>query len=77
MSSNKCSKGKIYRKGYTRRVGSKSVKVSGKCIKSTSQSGLKRTVIDKQYFMERAKRQSKAEKLTKGKSKKYKAAESN
>jgi hypothetical protein len=42
-----CSKGYIKRKGYTRKVGSKKIRVASKCIKSTSQSGLKRSDIDK------------------------------
>ena len=42
-SKSKCPKGQIYRKPYTRKVGSKTVKVKGDCITATSQSGQKRT----------------------------------
>jgi hypothetical protein len=42
-----CEKGYIKRKSYTRKIGSKKIKVGSNCIKATSQSGLKRTDIDK------------------------------
>lgn len=43
-----CPKGSIYRKPYTRKSGKKSVKVKGSCIRSVSQSGRKRVVINRE-----------------------------
>lgn len=68
--SKACNKGEIYRKGYTRttKTGSK-VKVTGKCIKATSQSGTKRTLEDKKYLKKKAASHARAKSKTKTKSK--------
>lgn len=49
-----CSKGKIYRKAYTRVVAGRKIKVAGACITATSQSGLKRSSIDRRKMSSRA-----------------------
>ena len=46
-SKSSCKKGYIKRKGYTRKVGDKTVKVPAKCIRATSQSGEKTSDIQK------------------------------
>lgn len=58
-----CKKGEIWRVGYTRKTskkkskkskkGIKKVHVVGKCIKATSQTGEKTSVITRQYLDER------------------------
>ena len=56
MSKNEvCPKGQIYRDGYTRYRGSLRIDVPGNCITATSQSGLKRSVIDKKILEDKAK----------------------
>src|SRR5438034_9050444 len=68
-TSKSCKKGKIYKVGYTRMSKSgKSTYVKGNCIKATSDSGLKRSEIDKKYFEEKAKKQALARKLTRSSS---------
>jgi hypothetical protein len=42
-----CRKGSILRKGYTRHLKNKTVRVRSGCIKAQSQSGLKRSSVDK------------------------------
>ena len=48
-ASKDCKKGEIFRKAYTRKTGSKTIKVKGDCIKATSQSGMKRSVGQKVF----------------------------
>ena len=51
---SKCKKSFILRKSYTRKTKSgKKVKVQSKCIKSRSQSGLKRSDIDRKNLSQR------------------------
>lgn len=50
-----CSKDKILRKSYSKKVGSKLIKVKANCIKSTSQSGNKRSTIDKKIIKQKQK----------------------
>ncbi len=69
-SENDCQKGSIYRKPYTRKFGSKMVRVKGNCIRATSESGKKRTVIDQKYLKQKARSQARARVLTRSKSKK-------
>lgn len=46
--SKKCPKGQIYREAYTRHSSKgKLIDVAGNCIRATSQSGLKRSPIDR------------------------------
>jgi len=54
MAKSKCSKGSIRRKGYIRKTKKGSVKVGSRCIKAVSQSGLKRSSIDKKIMQKRA-----------------------
>lgn len=51
-TSNGCPKGQIKRKSYKKKSGTT---VSAKCIKATSQSGEKRTDVDKRILKEKAK----------------------
>ena len=51
----KCPSGRIYRQGYTRRRGNSRVTVPGNCIRATSQSRQKRSVLDRKYLAQRAK----------------------
>jgi hypothetical protein len=67
--SKDCKRGMIYRKGYSRKIGTKQIKISGNCIKATSQSGLKRNTQEKKYFRAKLRSQTRAKKLTRGKSK--------
>jgi hypothetical protein len=68
-ASSKCRRGEIYRVPYTRKRGSKTIKVKGNCIKATSQTGMKRSVQDKLYFQKKARSQERAKRKTKSKSK--------
>ena len=52
--SSRCKRGEIYRKGYTRRSSTgRQTRVSGKCIRAQSQSGLKRSDLDRKYLQAR------------------------
>lgn len=48
--STACKKGEIWRVGYTRSVGKKKSKISGKCIAATSQSGKKSSLETKKIL---------------------------
>jgi hypothetical protein len=49
-----CKKGSILRKGYSAKRGSKKVSVKAKCIKARSQTGLKRSSIDRKIIRKKA-----------------------
>jgi hypothetical protein len=53
--TKKCPPGEIWRVGYTRKRGSKSTKVAGNCIHSTSASGEKRSLRDKKIIAQKEK----------------------
>ncbi len=53
----KCPSGQISRKAYTKKSGTK---VKSKCIKATSQSGKKRSTIDKKIMKRKSKEHSMA-----------------
>lgn len=55
MVKSPCKSGYITRKGYTRRVGSKKIRVSRGCIKAQSQSGKKRSTMDLATIRKRGK----------------------
>jgi len=66
---SRCESGEIYRKGYTRKTKNGStVSVSGKCIRSVSQSRTKRSLADKKYLQNRARSHARARKLTRSRS---------
>lgn len=55
-----CKKGEIWRVGYVRTIGkknskrtSKKVAIKGKCIRATSQTGEKTSVLSREYLAER------------------------
>lgn len=51
-----CKKGEIWRSGYVRKASkktSKKIPIRGKCIKATSQTGEKTSVLSRQYLKER------------------------
>jgi hypothetical protein len=50
-----CKKGSIMRKGYTRHIPNKTIRVRSGCIKAQSQSGKKRSTIDLQKITKRIK----------------------
>ena len=50
---SKCKSGSILRKGYTRHSKNKTVRVKKGCIKAQSQSGKKRSVIDRRQISRR------------------------
>jgi len=58
----KCPSGKITRVGYTKKQGSKTIRVKSGCIRSTSQSGKKRSSIDKKKLSSLKKMHSAARK---------------
>lgn len=58
-----CPSGMIMRVGYTRNVGSKKINVKPNCIPALSQSGLKRTEVDKVIMQKKAKMHEKARKM--------------
>lgn len=58
--SQKCSRGQIKRKAYNRQTSRGQVHVPAKCIRATSQSGLKRSTSQKRYLAQRAKIQKEA-----------------
>lgn len=51
--SSVCPKGQILRRGYITKRGSKTIKVPSSCIKAQSQSGKKRSDIDKLFVLEK------------------------
>lgn len=54
-NSNKssCPSGMVYRRPYTRYRGKTRINVAGNCIRETSETGLKRSVLDKEYIASR------------------------
>lgn len=68
-SKTNCKKGTIYRKSYVRHTKTKNVKVPGNCIKATSQSGKKTSIITRRVLKSKSRSQSRAKKQTKSKSK--------
>ena len=50
-----CSKGSISRKGYVRHLKNKTIRVKGSCIKAQSQSGFKRSSMDKKIMTKKKK----------------------
>lgn len=64
-SNSKCPSGKIWRRAYSRSRGSQTVKVPGNCIRSVSQSKMKRTIADQEFIRKREKLHKEARRIFK------------